>query len=89
MKVFYLFITLLLLTFTTQAQCRGGRFDQKVFSQVKASKNIIYHRAPVSNGGMKNVLMDVFEPKEGYHAVAPADYFYAWRCLLERFKKRP
>lgn len=75
MKVFYLFISLLLLNFATQAQCRGGRFDQKVFSQVKVTKNITYHRAPVSNGGMKNVLMDVFEPKDDTMQLRPLVIF--------------
>lgn len=75
MKFYYLFISLLLLNYTVQAQCRGGRFDQKVFSQVIATKNITYHRAPVSNGGLKNVLMDVFEPKDDTMQLRPLVIF--------------
>jgi hypothetical protein len=75
MKFLCLFASILLLNFTIQAQCRGGRFDQKVFSQVKATKNITYHRAPVSNGGLKNVLMDVFEPKDDTMQLRPLVVF--------------
>lgn len=62
MKSFVLIFLSVIFYLSASAQCSYGRYNEKIFSQTKATKNILYHRAPLANGGMKNVLMDVYEP---------------------------
>lgn len=62
MKSFVLIFLSFIFYLSASAQCNYGRYNEKIFSKTKATKNIVYHRAPLANGGMKNVLMDVYEP---------------------------
>lgn len=57
------------------AQCGGGRFTNKIFSQTIRIKDITYTTARNAAGNMQNVLMDVFEPKDDTMQLRPLVIF--------------
>lgn len=61
--------------FSAGAQCENGRFQQKIFTSVKTTKNITYHRAKNAGGYVQNVLMDVFEPQNDTMVLRPLVIF--------------
>ena len=60
---------------TVNAQCEGGRYINKVFSQTIRTKDIAYTNARNAAGAMQNVMMDVFEPKNDTAALRPLVIF--------------
>lgn len=64
MRKIYLIIFVSFLISNSFAQCEGGRYIDKIFSQTIRTKNITYNVALNAAGNMQNVLMDVFEPKD-------------------------
>lgn len=61
--------------FMLSAQCNGGRYEQKVFSQVKVTKNIVSHAAINASGRMQNIMMDVYEPQNDTASLRPLIVF--------------
>ncbi|MCC6584320.1 MAG: T9SS type A sorting domain-containing protein [Chitinophagales bacterium] len=57
------------------AQCEGGRYINKIFSQTIRTKDIAYTNARNAAGTMQNVMMDVFEPKNDTAALRPLVIF--------------
>ncbi|MFN8294877.1 MAG: T9SS type A sorting domain-containing protein [Chitinophagales bacterium] len=62
MKKVYILIFFSLYISNVSAQCEGGRYINKIFSQTIRTKNITYSTAKNAAGNMQAVLMDVFEP---------------------------
>ena len=60
---------------TVNAQCEGGRYINKIFSQTIRTKDIAYTNARNAAGAMQNVMMDVFEPKNDTAALRPLVIF--------------
>lgn len=57
------------------AQCEGGRYINKVFTETTRKKDIIYTNSRNSDGVMQKVLMDVFEPKNDTASLRPLVIF--------------
>lgn len=75
MKKIYFVLSFFLIANFTQAQCFGGRFDSKVFSEFIRTKNIAYSYALNSSNYYQNILMDVFEPKNDTMQLRPLVIF--------------
>lgn len=75
MKKYLLFLSTYFCIFHLTAQCDGGRYIQKIFSQVKATKNIAYSHAKNAGGYVQPILMDVFEPKDDTASLRPLIIF--------------
>lgn len=71
MKRILPFLTIVIFSYSISAQCSGGRFIDPVFSQVKITKNITFHRALTAGNYYQNVKMDVYEPKNDTMALRP------------------
>lgn len=70
------FFFILLVHFSVSfAQCEGGRFIDKVFSQTQTTRNIVYSTAKNAAGYMQPILMDVFEPKNDTMSLRPLIIF--------------
>jgi acetyl esterase/lipase len=74
-KLFSLIVFFIFGMHASIAQCNGGRFDIPVFSQVTVTKNITYSTARTSVGGLQNILMDIFEPKDDTMQLRPLIIF--------------
>jgi len=61
--------------FSGYAQCNGGRYTNKIFTQSIRTQNITYVTARNAAGNMQNVLMDVFEPKNDTMQLRPLVIF--------------
>jgi para-nitrobenzyl esterase len=70
-----LFLTFILLHQLASAQCEGGRYLEKIFSQTQTTRNIVYSTAKNAAGYMQPVLMDVFEPKNDTLSLRPLIIF--------------
>lgn len=75
MRKIYLFILISLLVNGSFAQCEGGRYINKIFTQTTRTKDITYVTAKNAAGAMQKVLMDVFEPKNDTAALRPLVVF--------------
>ncbi len=62
MKKVYILLLFSLCIKNIAAQCEGGRYISKIFTQTTRTKNITYSTAKNAAGNMQAVLMDVFEP---------------------------
>lgn len=57
------------------AQCYGGRYQTKIFTQTIRTKDIVYTTAKNSAGVMQSIKMDVFEPKNDTARLRPLVIF--------------
>lgn len=64
MQKIFLVVFVWFLINSSFAQCDGGRYINKIFSQTIRAKDITYSTARTAAGTMQNILMDVFEPKD-------------------------
>jgi len=63
MKKVYTFVFMAAFAMQSFAQCSGGRYTTKIFTQTKVTKNIAYTTARNSGGFIQKVMMDVYEPQ--------------------------
>ncbi|MFN8281710.1 MAG: T9SS type A sorting domain-containing protein [Chitinophagales bacterium] len=75
MKNIYILLCISLWSNFSSAQCNGGRFDDKVFTEFTRTKNISFNYAANSAGYYQNVLMDVYEPKNDTMQLRPLIIF--------------
>lgn len=75
-QLFWFIITYLAFVNIAKAQCFNGRYQTKVFTQINANKGILYHTAPLANGAMQNLHLDVYEPKNDTLSLRPLIIFF-------------
>lgn len=75
MKKLYFLLFFFLIRSLSSAQCEGGRYTDKIFTQTKATRNITYSIAKNAAGSMQHILMDVYEPQNDTAALRPLVIF--------------
>jgi hypothetical protein len=75
MKKVYTLIFIATFICQSFAQCDGGRYLNKIFTEVKSTKHIAYSTAKNSSGYMQKIMMDVFEPKNDTVQLRPLVIF--------------